>query len=144
MALPQCIPSSSGGVKQAVVVNNVIDVESSPAHQAINISVLNKTAVVDVSGNTIKGCGGGIYVTSWKVNGQSENTPNFTGTVAINNNTITGPESNFVPAFVGYESAGNGDYAGKLSAGGNTYNGKNYAVTATGSLTALSNTLMSY
>ena len=118
-------------VKQALVVNNVIDLDDAAGHEAISISILHPNAVVDVSGNTINGCGGSIYVTNWKVNGQNEDTPDFTGIVAINNNTITGPESNFDPIFVGYEGAQNGDFAGTLFAGGNTYNDANYVVTAT-------------
>lgn len=125
-------PIQLWSVKTAAVVNNVIDVTASPNHEAINISILNKDAVVDVSGNTISGCGGGIYVTCWKVDGQNDDTPNFEGQVYINNNTITGPESEFDPVFVGYESDyQNGDFAGALYAGGNTYNGDNYVVTAT-------------
>ena len=130
-AVANVFPIQLWHVKQAVVVNNVIDLDDAAGHEAISVSILDKDAVVDVSGNTISGAGGGIYVTGWKVDGLGEGTPDFTGQVAINNNIITGPASSFDPIFVGYEGAQNGDFAGKLFASGNTYNGSNYVVTAT-------------
>ena len=117
-------------VDNATVKDNAIVVTDSGDHQAINISKMEEDAQIEITGNMIRGVGGGIYVTTWLLGGRTEGAPGkFTGTVEIMYNTLYCAESEMDPIFAGYEKApaASGQYygafEGTLTVGGNTNNG---------------------
>lgn len=121
-------------VKNAVVRNNVIELQNAENSQAINISMLDPEAEITVSGNEITGAGaGGIYVTTWMLGGTAckNGETKFTGVIDIRDNTMQvaeDEETSKYPIFLGYENnaatADNayGIVAGQLIIGGNTNN----------------------
>lgn len=127
-------------VKNAVVRNNVIDLQKAENSQAINISKMAENAHVTISENTITGAGaGGIYVTTWMLGTNCENgKTEFTGVIDIRDNTMQvaeDEETSKYPIFLGYENNAAtedtpyGIVAGQLFIGGNTNNGKEVQAT---------------
>ena len=94
-------------VKDATITGNVIELTDAADHQAINISKMSEQARIEVSGNKITGAGGGIYVTTWQLGGNSTNqAAKFTGTITVKDNTMTNVGSDGMePIFLGYEKA---------------------------------------
>jgi uncharacterized repeat protein (TIGR02543 family) len=118
-------------VKSAVVRNNVIDVTECAAAQGINVSLMSKDADVEIAGNEISNVGGGIYVTTWKLGGESDNaSAQFTGTITVKDNVLKCAESEDLDAiFLGYEEAASNDnpyglLIGTQTVTGNTNNGE--------------------
>ncbi len=119
-AVSNVFPIQLWNVDDVQVTDNYIELTNAANHQAINISKLADDATVVISDNTIEGVGGGIYVTTWKVNGTDDG-DNFVGSVTIDGNNITGAQDG-QEIYIGYEDAANyGDFAGTLSAS-NNYN----------------------
>ena len=120
-------------VDKAIVRNNVLNLKNAEDHQAINISKMAADAEVEVSGNTINGAGGGIYVTTWLLDGETDNaTAKFTGSIAVENNALQCVDSDLEPIFIGYEDVDNVPYGllgGSIELDNNTNNGKNVAAT---------------
>ena len=125
------IPASNGGIanimqlwniKSANVNGNVIALTDGNQHQAINVSKMDKNAMVSVNGNKISGANGGIYVTTWLCGGSDLD---FTGSVDIYGNSLTDVVK---PIFVGYEAEGHGAFNGTLTEYKNTNNGVPVAV----------------
>ena len=124
-------------VENATVRNNKIELTNAQDHEAINISKLPANAEVEVSGNTISGVGGGIYVTTWRLGGNPDNAEEaFEGTVTVKDNILTCEASETLePIFVGYETnAASSDTPygtigkdARISATGNTNNGSDVA-----------------
>ena len=113
-------PLQLWGVKSAVVSNNTFMLTGAENHQAIGISKLAADASVTVTGNVINGAGGGIYVTTWKCNGDNSD---FVGTVNIANNKMYGAGGSYYPVFVGYDGTDYGAFNGTLTEDNNTNNG---------------------
>ena len=113
-------PLQLWGVKSAVVSNNTFMLTGAENHQAIGISKLAADASVTVTGNVINGAGGGIYVTTWKCNGDNSD---FIGTVNIANNKMYGAGGSYYPVFVGYDGTDYGAFNGTLIDDNNTNNG---------------------
>ncbi len=113
-------PLQLWGVKSAVVSNNTFKLTGAENHQAIGISKLAADASVTVTGNVINGAGGGIYVTTWKCNGDNSD---FIGTVNIANNKMYGAGGSYYPVFVGYDGTDYGAFNGTLIDDNNTNNG---------------------
>ena len=119
-------------VDNAVVRSNVLELDEGFAGQAISISKLAESAEVDVSGNTITNAGGGIYVTTWQLGGETtENAKaTFAGSIVVDDNTLTNVTSETMESvFIGYEDAAadNNPYGllgGSISAVGNTNDGE--------------------
>ena len=123
-AVENVYPIQIWRVKQAAIVNNVISLTDADNITAISVSNLTPDATVEVSGNTIETVGGGIYITTWTQGGAD-----FTGTVAVMDNDITYVKNAASdPVYVGYESAGHGDFAGRLNQGGNVVNDTAYNI----------------
>ena len=120
-------------VDKAIVRNNVLNLKDAEDHQAINISKMAADAEVVVSGNTINGAGGGIYVTTWLLDGETDNaTAKFTGSIAVENNTLQCVDSDLDPIFIGYEDVDNVPYGllgGNIELNKNTNNGQSVAAT---------------
>ena len=118
-------PLQLWGVKSALVSNNTFELTGAENHQAIGISKLAADASVTVTGNVINGAGGGIYVTTWKCNGDNSD---FVGTVNIANNKMYGAGGSYYPVFVGYDGTDYGAFNGTLTEDNNTNNGVPVAV----------------
>ena len=107
-------------VSSATVRNNVFDLTTDGACEAIGVSKLSEDATVEVSGNQVTG--GSISVTTWKVGGVDDGT--FAGTVTVEENAVSGVDLDvFDPIFVGYKE-GFGDMGGTVADSGNTYEGE--------------------
>ena len=122
---PNQYPLQLWGVKSALVSNNTFELTGAENHQAIGISKLAADASVTVTGNVINGAGGGIYVTTWKCNGDNSD---FVGTVNIANNKMYGAGGSYYPVFVGYDGTDYGAFNGTLNEDNNTNNGVPVAV----------------
>ncbi len=122
---PNQYPLQLWGVKSALVSNNTFELTGAENHQAIGISKLAADASVEVTGNVINGAGGGIYVTTWKCNGDNSD---FVGTVNIANNKMYGAGGSYYPVFVGYDGTDYGAFNGTLIDDNNTNNGAPVAV----------------
>lgn len=118
-------------VEYAVVRNNVIDVTECAAAQGISVSMMKEDAYVVITDNEIRGVGGGIYVTTWKLGGNADNaTAVFDGIVTVEDNKLSCAASEeMYPIFFGYEEAARNEnpyglLAGTQTVTGNTNNGK--------------------
>lgn len=116
-------------VKNAVVKDNVMKLENAEDRQAIGVSKMSKNAVVEISGNVIEGAGGGIYVTTWMLDGTTEDGEIiFDGKINISDNALTGAgKGEMEPIFVGYEDVEGQAYGilgGLLTERNNTNNGE--------------------
>lgn len=130
-------PLQLWGVQNATVANNVFELTGAENHQAIGVSKMAADAKVNISGNTISGAGGGIYVTTWLLDGNKTNAEAaFKGTVTVEDNILTCEASETMePIFIGYETnAANSDTPygtigkdARISATGNTNNGSDVA-----------------
>lgn len=130
-------PLQLWGVQNATVANNVFELTGAENHQAIGVSKMAADAKVNISGNTISGAGGGIYVTTWLLGGNPNNAEEaFKGTVTVEDNILTCEASETMePIFIGYETnAANSDTPygtigkdARISATGNTNNGSDVA-----------------
>ena len=86
-------------VSSATVRNNVIDLSGAEESQAINISAIAPDAEIAVTDNAISGTGGGIYITTWKLEEETSGTIEVSGNVMDN----VGSET-FDPIFLGAEA----------------------------------------
>ena len=114
-------------VQKVVVKNNKIDVTNAPDNQAINISIMAEDADIEVANNYIEGTGYGIFVTTWKLGGNTVNgEATFTGSVSIHDNKMY-LVGDGTPIFIGYEeAAGSGNPYGKLGIDATYENYENY------------------
>lgn len=114
-------PMQLWGVKDVTVKENKILLGSESAARmidAVNISVLNENAVIDVSENEIANAHNGVLVSTWKLNGTYDNPENkFTGKVSINDNKFSGISGEMM--YIGAINDGNNDFAGSVTASGN-------------------------
>ena len=114
-------PMQLWGVKDVTVKGNKILLGSESAARmidAVNISVLNENAVIDVSENEIANAHNGVLVSTWKLNGTYDNPENkFTGKVRVNDNKFSGISGEMM--YIGAIDAGNNDFAGSVTASGN-------------------------
>ena len=114
-------------VDNAVVRNNVIKLTSADNFEAVGISKMAENATVDVSGNTISGAGTAVSVTTWLLNGDTQDgNTNFKGTITVTDNMLSCPEAaNQTPIFIGYKNTGEyGLLGGTINTSNNTNNGK--------------------
>ena len=113
-------------VKEATVTGNVIDVNGE-GHQAISISIMDEEADIKVANNDIKGTTDGIFVTTWKLGGNTVNgEATFNGSVSIHDNKMY-LVGDGTPIFIGYEeAAGTGNPYGKLGIDATYENYNNY------------------
>lgn len=115
-------PLQLWGVKEVSVKNNKIILGEESADNlidAVNISVMNENAQIEVSGNEIENAHNGIVASTWKLNGTYENADSkFTGTVTVENNTFKDVDGEMI--WVGALEEGYNSFAGTVSASGNT------------------------
>lgn len=116
-------------VEHAFVADNTIILEDAVNHQAVSIAKMKGDAEIQVTDNEISGAGGGIYITTWLLDGNTEDGKAvFTGSVNVSDNVLTGAGTEtFDPIFLGYESVEGVPYGimgGTLTAIGNTNNGE--------------------
>lgn len=94
-------------VDSAAVQNNVMDLSNAEDKQAISISKMDDAATVTITDNTISGAGGGIYVTTWYLDGVTNNNDKtFTGSITVKDNTMDCAESEMHPIFLGWANEG--------------------------------------
>ena len=112
-------------VDKATVQNNVMDLSNAEDKQAISISKMDDAATVTITDNTISGAGGGIYVTTWYLDGVTNNNDKtFTGSITVKDNTMDCAESEMHPIFLGWANEGSdGQLGGTIEVSGNTDNG---------------------
>lgn len=92
-------------VDMAVVKGNTMELENAAGHQAIGVSKMAKDATVEITKNVVNGAGGGIYVTTWLLDGvDTDAQAVYTGTITVKDNTLGCVESETMyPIFLGYE-----------------------------------------
>ena len=112
-------------VDNAAVQNNVMNLSNAEDKQAINISKMDDAATVTITDNTIRGAGGGIYVTTWYLGGMTDsNNKTFIGSITVEDNTMDCAESEMHPIFLGWANEGSdGQLGGTIEVSGNTDNG---------------------
>ena len=89
-AVENIFPIQLWHVSYAEVTGNVIELTNAENIQAVGVSKMSKDAEVVITNNEISGAGGGIFVTTWKVNDGTD--INYEGNVTIRNNNIAGAD----------------------------------------------------
>ena len=125
-AVENIFPIQLWHVSYAEVTGNVIELTNAENIQAVGVSKMSKDAEVVITNNEISGAGGGIFVTTWKVNDGTD--INYEGNVTIRNNNIAGADDGKA-IYVGWDNADDySKYAGTLLSHRNIADGESLIV----------------